>query len=488
MKFNKSIFLFLLFFTHFIQAAPLSNDNVPEPLKPWIEWVLADETNHNCPFLNESYELKYCAWPSTLALRLSQKYGVFSSRWRVYKESWVTLPGDGKHWPLNVSINGQPILVIKRHNKPMIKLSSGIYEVKGDLLWDEIPESLSIPANSGLVTLAINDKNIPYPSIKEGSVWLKESDRGQKKLQNIQNKLDIQIYRQINDDIPLQLITYLELEVSGHQREIKLPHALLSKFIPIRLKSKLPARIETDGSLSVQVRPGRWHIELHARHPNSLSQLALDIDDKNWPESEVWVFKAQPYQRVVEVQNVFAIDPSQTKLSPSWKKLPAYKVRQGDTMIFKLMQRGDPEPEPNKLQLQRELWLDFNGNGYTIQDKINGKMTHGWRLEALTETQLGQVKLNGENQLITQLSDSDDQGVEVRKGVITLKADSRFKGNINHISAVGWKQKFHHVSAELNLPPGWRLLAASGVDNVPNSWISNWTLLDLFLACRFSTL
>ncbi|RLA21381.1 MAG: hypothetical protein DRQ62_09525, partial [Gammaproteobacteria bacterium] len=30
-------------------------------------------------------------------------------------------------------------------------------------------------------------------------------------------------------------------------------------------------------------------------------------------------------------------------------------------------------------------------------------------------------------------------------------------------------------------PPGWHLLAVTGVDNVPNSWITRWTLLDLFL-------
>ncbi|MCK4492539.1 MAG: hypothetical protein KAU26_00670, partial [Methylococcales bacterium] len=122
-----------------------------------------------------------------------------------------------------------------------------------------------------------------------------------------------------------------------------------------------------------------------------------------------------------------------------------------------------------------------DGKGYTIQDQINGKMSHGWRLEALPETQLGQVKLNGKNQLITQLKKSKHQGVEVRKGALVLKADSRFKGDINHLSAVGWAHKFHHVSAELNLPLGWRLLAASGVDNTPDSWISHWTLLDLFL-------
>jgi hypothetical protein len=65
--------------------------------------------------------------------------------------------------------------------------------------------------------------------------------------------------------------------------------------------------------------------------------------------------------------------------------------------------------------------------------------------------------------------------------LITLDADSRIAGSIGTLSAVGWEQGFHHVSAELNLPPGWRLLAAGGVDNVPDSWISRWTLLDLFL-------
>ncbi len=65
--------------------------------------------------------------------------------------------------------------------------------------------------------------------------------------------------------------------------------------------------------------------------------------------------------------------------------------------------------------------------------------------------------------------------------MIMLNADSRIKGDIDSISAVGWEQSFHNVSAELNLPPGWRLLAANGVDNVPDSWTSRWTLLDLFL-------
>src|SRR5207244_11924636 len=33
---------------------------------------------------------------------------------------------------------------------------------------------------------------------------------------------------------------------------------------------------------------------------------------------------------------------------------------------------------------------------------------------------------------------------------------------------------------QLNLPPGWQLYYASGVDDVSSSWVTNWTLLDLF--------
>ncbi|SMG65321.1 hypothetical protein BMETH_32721193721, partial [methanotrophic bacterial endosymbiont of Bathymodiolus sp.] len=56
--------------------------------------------------------------------------------------------------------------------------------------------------------------------------------------------------------------------------------------------------------------------------------------------------------------------------------------------------RGDPQPEPNNLSISRNLWLDFAGTGYTVQDRINGSITHGWRLDSLAETQLGQVQIN----------------------------------------------------------------------------------------------
>jgi hypothetical protein len=462
-------------------ATPLTKDKTPEPLKPWVDWVLQGEASYQCPFFYNDFLQKQCSWPGRLNLKLKAKQAQFSSRWQVYKESWVVLPGSQNHWPQNVTINNKPVLVIIRQGKPRIKLAAGSYLIKGDFFWDRMPENLAIPKNTGLINLTVNDKIIAYPAIKKGMVWLKESDIGDKKPKSVENKLDLQVFRKVNDNVPLQLNTFLELNVSGDQREILLPHALLAKFIPIYLKSVLPARIEPNGDLLVQVRPGRWHIELNARHPEPLAQLALNIKDKQWPETEIWSFEAQPFQRVVEINNLKEIDPSQTNVPKLWKKLPAYLIQQGETMAFKVIRRGDPEPEPNQLQLSRKLWLDFDGKGYTVADSINGKMTKGWRLNALSETEVGQVKLNGQSQLVTRSVESNKKGVEVRKGNVEMQADSRINGDIGEISAVGWEQDFHRVTAELNIPPGWRLLAASGVDNVPDSWISRWTLLDLFL-------
>ncbi|MDD5322545.1 MAG: hypothetical protein PHD43_18410, partial [Methylococcales bacterium] len=473
------------FFSSFTDAKPLTPEQVPEPLKPWISWVLQDNPELACPFLYNSFEQKRCSWPTQLALDLTPAKGAFSISWQVYKESWVSLPGDNKHWPLNVTVNDKPALVMDRNGIPSIKLAADSsqllkYQIKGEFLWDAIPDNLRIPDDTGLIGLTVNGLTIPAPTIKDSQLWLKESESGKIKPENIQNNLDIQVFRKIIDDVPLMALTRLELKVSGEQREVKLALPMPDKFIPIRLQSPLPARLEPDGQLVVQVRPGQWQLEVLARSARDLTALPLNTSIKDWPQSEIWVFDARPELRVVEIEQLNAIDASQTNLPEDWKNLPAYKINQGQAMGLKVIRRGDPEPEPNQLSIARKLWLDFDGKGYTVNDTINGKMTRGWRLNALPKTQLGKVTLDGNNQLITQQPGTDKQGVEVRKGMLILSADSRIAGDIDAMSAVGWEQSFHNVSAELNLPPGWRLLAATGVDNVPDSWISRWTLLDLF--------
>ncbi|MCQ8104424.1 hypothetical protein NP590_09950 [Methylomonas sp. SURF-2] len=471
-----TLFLLLLCQPH--AAAGFDDKSVPEVLKAWIPWVLSDQAQFDCPFFHNDFQQKNCSWPGPLKLELQDGNGSFSGEWTLYQPAWISLPGDSRHWPQQVSINQKPAVVTARQDKPAIWMPAGQYQVSGTFNWDKLPESLAIADDSGLIQLSLNGKSVAYPRLDQGALWLRNQIDTSAATQ--QDSLDIQVFRQIMDDNPLQVSTRLELNVSGRAREISLPYALLPSFIPVLLDSPLPARLEADGRLLLQVRPGHWRIGLLARHPQALSQLDLSIQDPTWPESELWAFQAMPGLRLVEIEALPAVDPSQTNLPEEWQHLPTYQIKQGQSMRFKLIRRGDPEPEPNQLSLQRKLWLDFDGAGYSVSDQINGKMSRDWRLNALTDTRLGQVLLNGQNQLITQLSDKR-QGVEVRRGDIQLQADSRIEAGITQLNAVGWQESFQSAQAELNIPPGWRLLAVGGVDNDPDSWLSRWSLLDLFL-------
>jgi hypothetical protein len=464
-------------------ADPLLPAQVPEPLKPWISWVLQDNPDQVCPFNYASAEQKRCSWPSRLTLDLKPGKSRFLMTWQVFRDSWVSLPGDNEHWPLHVSANDKPALVLDRAGAPSIKLNAGVYRISGEFAWEKLPDNLSIPAETALIDLQINGRSIAAPTIKQGQLWLKQNETGTAKTDESYNNLDIQVFRKIIDDVPLQVLTRLTLDVSGRQREIRLAKPLLDDFIPLSLQSPLPARLEADGQLLLQLRPGHWQIDLLSRHVQEINKLTLNTPTQDWPSSEIWVFAEQP-QRRVEVAEVAAIDASQTNLPAEWKNLPAYKIEQGQSMGLKVIRRGDPEPEPNHLSLNRQLWLDFSGGGYTVSDRINGVMHRDWRLNALPDTRLGKVILDGVSQLITRQTGGDkseQQGVEVGNGPINLQADSRIEGGLSTLSATGWEQTFLSVSTELNLPPGWRLFAATGIDNVPDSWLSRWSLLDLFM-------
>jgi hypothetical protein len=75
--------------------------------------------------------------------------------------------------------------------------------------------------------------------------------------------------------------------------------------------------------------------------------------------------------------------------------------------------------------------------------------------------------------------------VEVRRGQVNVSADSRMD-RAGTLSAVGWDQDFQQVQASLHLPPGWRLFAVGGADNVRDTWLQRWTLLDIFMVLILS--
>jgi hypothetical protein len=461
-------------------AAPLKPDEIPEPLRPWVDWVLWGHEQERCPFLHGAGDSRSCLWPSRLELFLDDSGGRFTQHWTVHGgEAWVPLPGEATRWPLEVRVDGQAKPVVDREGRPGLRLAEGRHRVGGVFRWDALPELLQVPPQSGLVRLVLRGQQVAFPERDaRGRLWLQKRARKQGEQES---RLEIEVHRRVADEVPLRLSTRIELKVSGESREVLLGKALPAEFIPMSLESPLPARLDPDGRLRVQVRPGRWQLVLEARHPGRADSLARPESGGPWDESEIWVFAARPHLRLVAVEDAVQVDPAQTTLPEDWKALPAYLMEPGRAMRLVEKRRGDSDPAPDALTLTRTWWLDFDGGGYTISDLMEGAIRRSTRLEMDVSIRLGRVAVNGSDQFITRREGSDAVGVEVPRGPIRLEADSRVEQAGSRLPAVGWMQDLQGLQGQLHLPPGWRLLHATGVDQASHSWVNRWTLLDLFL-------
>jgi hypothetical protein len=480
-------FLTVIFLLVFYQPCSAGTAiNIPEPLQPWVDWVLHDKEDqlHCIPQYNNPEQLQ-CNWPTELIVDLNDNGGEFSQFWQIQHESWVTLPGNYKQWPRDVKVDGKPAVVMQKYDRPSILMQPGSYTLTGNFTWSKLPEFLQVPLQSALISLSVNDHTIEFPNIDaSGILWLKTDQKEEK----IENRLKIESFRLIDDRIPTRIEIYVSLDVAGSAREITLgPIYSPDKFIPVSLQSSLPARLEKDAKIRVQVRPGRYRVVLTIRHIGQVETLSFERpDDGFWPEQEIWSFNARSNLRIVEVEGVTPIDPQQTSIPKIWRKHPAYRLLPGETMRLNEIKRGDPHPAPDQLTLNRSLWLRFDGSGYTIQDNIGGKKNTNWRLEMSPSIKLGRIAVDGKEQSITQRQGSDKTGVELRKGVLKLAADSTYQGNISTLPATGWDHDFQQVRGKLFLPPGWKLINAGGIDNIPYTWVKRWTLLDFFIVLIFT--
>ncbi|MGE0385781.1 MAG: hypothetical protein AB7Q97_13700 [Gammaproteobacteria bacterium] len=481
MKLTRLPAIFVLFaFAAGALAGPMLPAEVPEPLRPWVQWVLRDAGDRDCP-LGRDGRTRTCVWPGALALKLAENGGTFALRAQVFAQGWLAVPGSERHWPQDVVVDGAPARVLLRNGRPGIELAPGSHRIEGRFAWDRVPESLAIAPGTGIVRLALDGNDVPWPDINDaGEIWLKRSHPAAAPAGEA-DALRIAVFRRIVDDLPMQVETAIEMQVAGRSREVVVGPVLLEGFVPMALDSRLPAQIEPDGRMRIQIRPGHWELRVTARAPADRTSLALPKVAAPWPAEEIWSFQARSDLRLAEVGGVPAMDPRQTAMPVDWQALPAYRMVPGVKMKIDVVRRGDPQPAPDRLQLERELWLDFDAGGYTVSDHLSGAMTRGWRLETGPGMTLGRAVLNGEPQPITLRAGGAQRGVEVRRGTVELQADSRLDGTLTQLPAVGWDIDVQKLSATVQLPPGWMLFATSGVDAVSDTWIKRWSLLGLFL-------
>src|SRR6185503_2150949 len=200
-----------------------AQDAVPTALRDWQGWVLRGEEFRRCPFL-ASTPLSpgepiaaadfRCEWPERLALAVDARGGTFTQRWQVFALTWVALPGDPEHWPRDVRLNGAPAPLVEKDGIPRLHLAPGSYTVSGRFEWSSRPEALAVPDSTAIVDLTVDGQRVAQPERPNRAVWL-----GKPPTTEQAAALEVQVYRLVQDAIPVFLQTRLRLNVAGEARE-----------------------------------------------------------------------------------------------------------------------------------------------------------------------------------------------------------------------------------------------------------------------------
>lgn len=462
-------------------ADPFRTSALPPDLAPWVPWVMDDEPDYACPAVDGA---AVCVWPGALELDLSAEGGDFVARIHSDREILYPLPGDALHWPQEVLLNGRTIPVLDRDGLPHAVLPAGDSRIEGTVYWREMPEGIRIPRETAMVAVRVDGVDVPFPRRDEdGLLWLQSAEGAGKE----GDALALEVFRKLTDGIPILVETRIVLRASGKSREIDLGKVLLEGTEIMSVDADVPARVDKDSRLRVQVRAGTHNVTLVARVAGARDVLGAEERPEPWPSDEIWVWQADEVMRQVSLTGPSGIDPSRTSMPKEWTSLPAYLMAPGAQLKLATTRRGEPDPPPDQLSLSREFWMDLDGGGYTVRDGLTGDLNRTWRLDLVAAgSKLGHAAVDGEDQLITENPKTKKPGVELRKGALALTAEWRLESGTRKLPAVGWTEDVQRLSATLNLPPGWTLLTASGVDELPGTWWDEWDLFGFFFVLLVS--
>lgn len=480
---KKIAFSFFLIFWSLSGVDSLAQRReIPDALKPWQEWATWDLRSTNSPPIYNDAQTRIGYWPSQLQMRASAQSASWEIEVHAFDESWMTLPGAGDLWPQRVNLDGIAAVVVSRDGLPAVRLPRGRHKLEGSFLWDRMPQSLVIPAEIGILTLELEGQTVPIPDWDEGGqLWLQRRQTTEAE----KNAIATQIFRVFEDGIPTWLRTEIQLTVSGQSREEQLGWVLPEGWRLATVDSPLPVAIDDLGRVKAQVRAGKWEIRIDAFQTQDVREIRFAAEAQPAVTEELIALKSNPAFRLTELSGIAQVDVTQTIFPQRWRTFPVFRWSTDSTIGIVEKLRGMALEMPTGLQIDRQIWIDEDGRAATYLDSLRGAGQKIWRLDAAEGHELGTVRVNGEDQLITTDPTTGDPGVELRDRELSIDAVGRLQ-SMNRFPIVGWKLDAERMGATFNLPPGWRVFALFGADDSSGDWVSAWSLLDLFLLLIFS--
>ncbi len=465
---------------------------VPPELQPWIEWVKGVELPPGeCRDVDDEM---ICVWPTRLRVSVGKAGGSFELEVTAHDAESVLLPGDDSVWPQDIRVDGKPAVVVDEDGTPSVRLVVGRHRVSGVFRWSEVPDSLAVPPEVALVDLKRDGKAVAFPARQEGLLRLRDDDEAEEEeaepeedqaagTEAVEDALRVEVSRWIRDGVPLTVVTRVDLRVSGRTRELTLPYPLWDDAELLRVDSDLPIDFGEARSLVLQAKSGSHTVTLEAALPRQPATLGPPELAEPWPADEVWVWKAARAGEAalgqVALSGGQAVDRSRTHAPAEWEGGATFRVGARTPLAFEVLQRGASETAPNELGLDRTMWFDMDGSGWSVVDVLRGQMHHGARLD-LSAGALGSVIVNGKPQVVTS-GVHGTPGVEVRAVDLDLHATWRGADAATALPLGGWSEPFDRVALHVELPRGWDVLRASGPGSMRSTWIESWRPLDLLL-------
>ncbi len=448
-----------------------ARETVPAPLVPWIDWALKEDTSIGSPPAYDSFETRLSLWPSRLQFDANASSAKFSLEVATYAPIWMTLPGDGKVWPVSVTLDGKAIPVVEREGRPAVRLMPGVGVVSCSFNWNELPQQIKLPPQVGLLALTVNGENRTAPTWDgDGTLWLQRQASSEPVDEDF---LSLTAHSLLEDGSPLWFETRIELIVAGKSREESLGTALPVGWQLSAIESALPVAIDEAGLVKTQVRAGRWNITLRAFRHDPPDEIAFAAGANPVVPDAALAFQARPSFRQAEIVGMPQIDVTQTQVPDEWRSLPVYRWDTGTSFQLVERVRGPGERGAAAITVQRSLWLDDDGKALTYQDSLSGSIREIRRLDAAEGHQLGSVVSGGEPQLITHNPEGGAPGFEVRSPQLDATATGRLERS-QTLNATGLQTNVDRLSATLHLPPGYRLFALLGADYSRGDWLTNW--------------
>src|SRR5262249_12602598 len=154
-----------------------------------------------------------------------------------------------------------------------------------------------------------------------------------------------------------------------------------------------------------------------------LKQVALKLPAEPWPRQEIWSYQDETALRSTRVEGQ-PTDAAQAGVPDDWRELPAFALDDSQGLAIEQGTRGSEGGQGDQVQVQREIWLDFDGRGLNVSDHLSGTLRRSQRLDVGAPWQLQRAD-QGETPLLVTGGERGRTGVELREAQLDLRAGLR---------------------------------------------------------------